>query len=114
MFFKTLTGSINNRASVYRKEMQIVTKDGKLNSVIISSNEIKYVRLDDKDNIVIRFQEPKKRGDKTIIGYRGKLTGDAAGDNPGALLKTQDVYEEEIEDEEKILREGTIQARDMV
>ena len=94
--------------------MQIATKDGKLNSVIISSNEIKYVRLDDKDNIVIRFQKLKKRGDKTIIGYRGKLVGDAAGDNPGALLKIQDVFEEEMEDEEKILREGTMQERDMI
>jgi hypothetical protein len=99
---------------VYIKEMQIITNDGKLNSVIISSNEIKYVRLDDKDNIIVRFQKPKKRGDKTIIGYRGKLVGDATGDNPGALLKTQDVYEEEMEDEEKILREGTIQEQDMI
>jgi hypothetical protein len=66
LFFKTPTGSINNSASVYRKEMQIVTKDGKLNSVIISSNEIKYVRLDDKDNIVIRFQEPKNVGIKLL------------------------------------------------
>jgi hypothetical protein len=94
--------------------MQIVTNDDKFNSVFIQSKEIKYVRLDDKDNIVIRFQEPKKRGDKTIIGYRGKLVGDATGDNPGALLKLQDVYEEEMENEEKILREGTIQARDMI
>ena len=41
--------------------MQIATKDGKLNSVIISSDEIKYVRLDDKDNIVVRFQRQTGR-----------------------------------------------------
>jgi hypothetical protein len=39
------------------KETKIVTKDG-FNSVFKESNEIKYVRVDNKDNTLITFQNP--------------------------------------------------------
>ena len=39
--------------------MKIVTNDG-FNSVFKESNEIKYVRVDNKDNTVITFQNLKK------------------------------------------------------
>ncbi len=99
--------------SVYVKEMKIVTNNGS-SSVFIESNEIKYVRVDNNDNIVIIFQNPKRVRDKTVIGYRSKLIGDVTGAEPGVGLKVCHAYEEEMKDEEKIVREGMFTMRDLI
>jgi hypothetical protein len=46
---------------VHVKEMKIVTNDG-FNSVFKESNEIKYVRVDNKDNTVITLKPKKGQG----------------------------------------------------
>ena len=82
--------------------------DGDLKSLYIESKEIRYVRIDTKNNLVIIFQNPKKSNGTNVIGYRSKLIGDPTGDFPDAEFKIRSVYEEEMEDEKKIVRDGKL------
>ena len=93
------------------------TVSGDLKSVFIESEEISYVRIDSQSNIVIILQKPKRLRDKTVIGYRGKLIGDPTarfGSTTGNRLNLRRIYEEEMNNEEKIFKEGRVREGDFL
>jgi hypothetical protein len=77
-------------------------------TVILLVKEIKYVRIDSGNNIVIVFQDyPSPVLDKNTLGFRAKLITDPTGPNPDAEFKVRTVDREGLKAEEKIVQGST-------
>ncbi len=86
-----------------------VVQSGDSKSVFIDSNEISYVRIDNKNNIMVVFRNPTKDKDnRSVFGYRGKLIGDPTGPYPDAEFQIRAIYEEQLKDEEKMIKDGIL------
>jgi hypothetical protein len=88
------------------KEMKISTI-GNLRSVFIDSKEIKYIRIDNKNNVVVILENPVKVRKKTVTGYRGKLIDDPTGSQT-ILDSINYIFQEEMNYEDRIVKEGIL------
>jgi hypothetical protein len=83
-----------------------LVNDG-FSSIFIEPNEMKYVRIDTKDNLVIAFKDPPLTiNGRPTFGFRVKLIADPTARSPTAKLNFYLVDEEESKEEKRLVQEG--------